>query len=195
MYPPTTRSFHTLSRTLFCLAASLFIIPAIAEENSKQVANDCNLSQQRDIAFTAPDAKDQLSVNIYGDSCNYAEVDIIITSAKNQIVYEYTGKLIELLPYKVYEPELNNLVSLFVDKMLAVANSRSTRFLPSYTNSEDYYDTTNDFVVIPAAEYETLRHQDVPIIWHPTGDSSWVHLVYDAKLQTSRVIMRGGVFH
>lgn len=195
MHSPLTQSLGNLILTIACLTAGLFIMPVVADDTSKPAANNCNLSQQRDIAFTAPDAKDQLSVNIYGDSCNYAEVDIVITTAKNQIVYEYTGKLIELLPYKVYEPELNNLVNLFVDKMLAVANSRSTRFLPSYTNTEDYYDTTNDFVVIPAAEYETLRHQDVPIIWHPTGDSSWVHLVYDAKLQTSRVIMRGGVFH
>lgn len=155
----------------------------------------CNLTQERSIAFSAPEAKDTLRVHIYGESCSEAEVDIVVVNDKHQLLYQYTGELTKLMPYKLYEPELSQVVVAFAEQLLNVANSRSTKFLPRYTNVDEFYEATNDFVVISTAEYESLRQQDKPIIWHATGDSSWVHLVYDPKQQTSRVIMRGGVFH
>lgn len=158
-------------------------------------AAECNLTQQREIAFSAPGAKDTLRVHIYGDSCAEAEVDILVINAKQQLLYQYTGELAKLMPYKLQEPEISQLVVAFAEQLLNIANSRSTKFLPRYTNVDEFYEATNDFVVISTAEYEALRQQDKPIIWHATGDSSWVHLVYDPQRQTSRVIMRGGVFH
>ncbi|BFM18356.1 hypothetical protein R50073_45390 [Maricurvus nonylphenolicus] len=158
-------------------------------------ASECDLTQERNIAFSAPEAKDTLRVHIYGDSCSESEVDIVVINAKQQLLYQYTGKLAKLMPYKLHEPELSQVVVAFAEQLLNVANSRSTKFLPRYTNVDDFYEATNDFVVISTAEYEALRQQDKPIIWHATGDSSWVHLVYDPKRQASRVIMRGGVFH
>ena len=178
-------------RRLVTVTAGFLLILGIQNAS----AETCNLTQERDIAFSAPGAKDTLRVHIYGDSCAEAEVDILVVNDKEQLLYQYTGELTKLMPYKLQEPEISQLVVAFAEQLLNVANSRSTKFLPRYTNVDEFYEATNDFVVISTAEYEALRQQDKPIIWHATGDSSWVHLVYDPQQQTSRVIMRGGVFH
>ncbi len=155
----------------------------------------CDLAKEQPIAFTSSTAKDTIKVRINGDTCDDADVRIMIVDAHQQTVYDYTDQLRNLLPYAIRDPELHPLLESFAEKILAEAGHRSTQLLPPYTSSESYYANTNDFVIIPSADYEALRHRNIPMVWHVTGDSSWVHVVYDPKQHASRVIMRGGVFN
>lgn len=187
-------SFNYQKAVINSVCIILCLIASLASNAQGASPSPCELSRQHPIAFTSTNPTDTLQVRIHGDSCNTAEVSIIILDEQQQSVYNYTDQLVNLLPYPIYDPELRPLLNSFAEKLLSEAVNRTTRLLPSYTDTYNYYEATNDFVVIPTQEYEALRQQDVPIIWHVTGNASWVHLVYDNNQHASRVIMRGGVF-
>lgn len=154
----------------------------------------CHVEKSQTVNFTDADAADVLSVSVNGNPCSQAKVAIVLRSAGGQEVYRYEGNFIEHMPYLIYEPELNKLVDFFVSKVIEGAILRQANDLPPYTGVDSYYEATNDFVVISIAEYEKLRLTTMPLLWHATGESTWVHVVYNPDTQLSQVIMRGGVF-
>lgn len=155
----------------------------------------CDSSKERKVWFSNKDNKDILAVKVKGNPCSDAKVDISITSPEGKTLYQYSGDFILHMPYIIYEPELNKLVDFFVNKVVSEAVRRSTGDLPAYTNVEEFYDATNDFVVVPIEKYRSIRQRNIPILWHATGDSTWVHVVFDKQQSQGQVIMRGGVFH
>jgi len=154
----------------------------------------CHIERSKMVTFTGEDLTDLLKVRVSGDPCSQAKVVIELLAADGSDVYRYEGNFIEHMPFLIYEPELNKLVEFFVDKVIQSAVLRKTNELPAYTGVESFYDATNDFVVITIDEYERLRTLPQPLLWHVTGESSWVHVVYNPATQLSQVIMRGGVF-
>ncbi len=154
----------------------------------------CYVEKSQSVNFTDSNASDVLSVSVSGDPCSQATVAIVLQSAQGHEVYRYEGNFIEHMPYLIYEPELNKLVEFFVTKVIDGAISRQANDLPAYTGVDSFYEATNDFVVIKIEEYEKLRLTTMPLLWHATGESTWVHVVYNPATQLSQVIMRGGVF-
>ena len=154
----------------------------------------CHSEKTQQVSFTGAEKADRIYVRVSGSPCSQAIVTIILSDTSGREVYRYDGNFIEHMPYLIYEPELNKLVDFFVDKVIAGAVQRFTSDLPSYTGVDSFYESTNDFVVVPINEYEQLRQQKMPLLWHATGESTWVHVVYNPDTQISRVIMRGGVF-
>ncbi len=179
-----------LSRVL--ITWFLLLIASVAK--AQEAPQPCDSSEERKIWFSNTDTKDTLTVSVKGDPCSDAKVVIKINDADGKELYNYSGAFILHMPYIIYEPELNKLVAFFVSKVSKEAAKRSTGDLPPYSNVEAFYDATNDFVVVPLEDYRSLRQQDVPILWHATGDSTWVHVVFNPKINHSQVIMRGGVF-
>ena len=154
----------------------------------------CDMVASKPVAYAAENSRDTLEVKVSGAPCSKATVHITVTSEAGHELYTYEGEFIEHMPYLIYEPELNQLVRFYIDKVLETAITRTTRDLPVYTNVDAYYEANNDFVLVPLTEYEALRSVGKPVLWHITGDSSWVHSVYDEDTETSKPIMRGGVF-
>lgn len=154
----------------------------------------CDAEASKPVAYASPASRDTLTVKVSGAPCSQAKVTIRVASESGKTLYSYEGDFIDHMPYLIYEPELNNLVSFYIDKVLATAITRTTSDLPAYTNVEDYYEANNDFVVVPVSEYEAMRAAERPVLWHITGESSWVHSVYDRETAASKEIMRGGVF-
>lgn len=159
-------------------------------------AEPCNQAKSVRVNYSNSDKLDTLKVTVVGNPCSEARVNISVARADGVKVYEYQGAFIEHMPFLIHEPELNHLVTFFLDKVLKVAMQQSTADLPSYSGVESFYEATNNFVVVPLDEYEALRTaaRPQPLLWHATGDSSWMHAVYDPETEGSRVIMRGGVF-
>lgn len=154
----------------------------------------CHSEKSQSVSFTGAENADRIYVRVSGSPCSQAIVTIILSDTSGREVYRYDGNFIEHMPYLIYEPELNKLVDFFVNKVIAGAVQRFTNDLPAYTGVDSFYESTNDFVVVPINEYEQLRQQKMPLLWHATGESTWVHVVYNPDTQISRVIMRGGVF-
>ncbi len=155
----------------------------------------CSESQSVPVDFTGGTEPDTLTVSVSGTPCSEAAFLLRVTKADGEEVYRYTGSFIEHMPYMIYEPELNQLVALFVQRVVQDAIVRNTNDLPPYKGVYSYYESTNDFVLIDTSEYEHLRQERKPILWHATGDSSWVHVVYEPSEHEAKVVMRGGVFH
>ncbi|MGH1372274.1 MAG: hypothetical protein ACRBBW_09585 [Cellvibrionaceae bacterium] len=154
----------------------------------------CHVERAQAVNFTGDDGGDLITVKVSGNPCSQAIVSIVLSRADGEEVYRYEGNFIEHMPYIIYEPELNSLVEFFVSKVIDGAILRQTGDLPPYTGVDSFYESTNDFVVIDIEEYEKLRQGGLPLLWHATGESTWVHVVYNPSTQLSQVIMRGGVF-
>jgi hypothetical protein len=158
------------------------------------MAEPCSAESSDLTTFSSLQATDTLRVVVDGEHCAEAKVVITVSSAEGELLYHYDGKFIDHMPYMIMEPELNKLVNFFTEKVVNGAVIRTTKDLPEYSNEDDYYESTNDIVEIPIAQYNELRSLDLPILWHITGESTWVHLIYDADTAYAKVIMRGGVF-
>lgn len=169
----------------------------VAEESATEVG-DLSCKETKSVQVDYSDARelDTLTVKVEGNPCSDAAVTIQVVRPDNKVVYEYQGFFVEHIPWLIHEPNLRPLVAFFVEKVLGVAMAQSTADLQPYTGVETFYENTNNFVIIPLDEYESLRtHADpLPLLWHATGDSSWLHAIYDPEQQGSRIIMRGGVF-
>lgn len=175
---------------LACLSLPLLSSAAWAQT----AAEPCEGQKERAIPFSNMEANDTLLVSVKGNPCSAAEVIIKVTNAAHETLYSYTGAFIEHMPFIIYEPELNTLVDIFIDRVITEATRRFTRDLPPYTNRDTYYEENNDFMLIPISQYNALRQHNQPILWHTTGDTTWVSIIYDTNTNTSKVIMRGGIF-
>lgn len=156
----------------------------------------CDQAKSVPVHYSGGEQADTLTVSVAGDPCSKAVVKITVERADGARIYNYQGSFIEHMPFLIYEPELSHLVGFFLDKVLNVAMRQTTADLHEYSGVESFYESTNNFVVVPLNDYEALRESGnvQPLLWHATGDASWMHAVYDADSQSSRVIMRGGVF-
>lgn len=157
-------------------------------------ADTCNYSRQTPIAFTDNKVDDQLRISVSGSNCDDAELSIQLITDTGVMAYDYSGRLVEHMPFGLSGQGLAVVVPTYINALLTEASQRNTRDLPAYTDTEQFYAATNDFVTIDAAAYDELRQQQRAVLWHTTGDASWVHLVYDGTSGKSKVIMRGGVF-
>lgn len=180
MIPTRTRSAALLLSGLLGIAAAS--------------ADTCNYSRQTAIAFTDSRADDQLLISVSGSTCADAELRIRLITETGAMAYDYSGLLVEHMPYGLSGQGLAIIVPTYINALLAEASQRNTRDLLAYTDPEQFYAATNDFVTIDTRAYEALRQQRRAVLWHTTGDASWVHLVYDGTSGKSKVIMRGGVF-
>jgi len=159
-------------------------------------ATACDQAKSVPVHYSGGEREDTLTVSVAGDPCSKATVKITVDRADGVRIYNYQGSFIEHMPFLIYEPDLSHLVVFFLDKVLNVAMQQTTADLHEYSGVESFYEATNNFVVVPLPEYQALRNSDKvqSLLWHATGDASWMHAVYDPKTQSSRVIMRGGVF-
>lgn len=181
-----------LRHSHFLLA--LLCMTAAAAAQAQAATEPCAGHSEQMIRFRSMVPEDILKVDVSGAPCSKAVVSITVSAADGRELYTYRGALIEHMPFLIYEPELNTLVSFYVTRVLTEAARRFTADLPPYTNLDDYYAATNDFVVIPIPEYNLLRTHNQPLLWHTTGDASWVNVIYDPATQSGKVVLRGGVF-
>ncbi|WP_439133777.1 hypothetical protein [Pseudomaricurvus sp.] len=164
---------------------------SIPEEQVDALA-PCKVERSRLISFTDAEAPDTLTILVGGGPCSEAGVRLTVTQADGNEVYRYQGRLIDHLPALIYEPQLGQLMSYYVKKALRSAFSRTTKDLPEYSEVSRYFESTGDFVVIKPDHFDALRQENLPILWHKTGESTWVYVVFDAVTGMGEVIMRGG---
>lgn len=178
---------------LWIMATALWLVSVNSQAQAQPAP--CDVESSKTVAYSAIDSRDTLTVRVAGTPCSKAQVSIRVTTEAGNEIYAYTGEFIKHMPYMIYEPELNNLVQFFVDKVISGAVSRTTDNLPEYTDKDAFYEANNDYLMIPVTDYDKLRQEARPILWHITGESTWVHHVYDPEAGGSIKIMRGGVFY
>ncbi|AFV00055.1 hypothetical protein [Simiduia agarivorans] len=154
----------------------------------------CKVERSAQVGFQSPGSKDRLTVTVAGEPCSEAQLTIKIDDAKGRELYLYEGLLLDHLPFVVYEPDLQPLVTYFAEKVIRDGFIRTTRDLPAWEPVESYYEKTNDIIIIPQAAYRALRETPRPIFWHAAGDATWVHVVFNPDQRYGQIIMRGGVF-
>lgn len=165
-----------------------------AQEAAEAEPASCAVRQSLPVNFTDAEVLDTLTLEVSAGPCAAALASVSVTRADGFPVYRYETSLIRIMPQLIYEPELAQLMSSYVERALHRALLRSTKDLPEYTEVAHYYESTGDFVVIDQPRYEELRQQNVPILWHKTGESTWVHVIYDPLTLSSQVIMEGKTF-
>lgn len=154
----------------------------------------CKVERSAEVGFQSSQSKDQLTVRVSGEPCSEAQLIIQINDIKGRELYRYEGQLLDHLPFVIYEPDLQPLVTYFAEKVIRDGFIRTTRDLPVWEPVESYYEKTNDIIIIPQSAYRSLRAAARPIFWHAAGDATWVHVVYNPDQQYGQIIMRGGVF-
>lgn len=154
----------------------------------------CAVERTAWVAFQSAQARDQLLVRVEGDPCHQAQLTIAIKADDGRELYLYEGELLDHLPFVVYEPDLQPLVTYFAEKIIRDGFIRTTRDLPPWEPVEIYYEHTNDIIIIPEQDYVRLRANPQPIFWHAAGDATWVHVIYNPVAAYGQIILRGGVF-
>ncbi|MBU3068879.1 hypothetical protein KOI40_03550 [Aestuariicella sp. G3-2] len=170
----------------------MFRTQKAGSETPVETLEPCKIQKSQQVDFTDAKVPDTLTISVTGGPCSEAGVVLSVTQADGREVYRYTGALIDHLPELIYEPQLAKLMSYYVNKALHSAFLRSTRDLPTYAEVSQYCEMTGDFVVVGEKHFDELRQEDLPILWHKTGHSTWVHVVFDPVTGVSEVIMRGG---
>ncbi|MDN3637323.1 hypothetical protein QWY82_00755 [Simiduia curdlanivorans] len=173
---------------------TLIWLVAMAPLALAQHPTGCDVKREAPVAFVSQEVQDKLTVSVVGNPCSEATVTLRIKDKHDREVYLYEGILIDHLPFIIYEPDLQPLVTFFVEKVIRDGFIRTTADLPAWEPVEDYYDATNDIIIVPEAEYAALIRAKKPIFWHAAGDATWAHVVYDSATGYGRIIMRGGVF-
>ncbi|GAA5315111.1 MAG: hypothetical protein AseanaTS_03150 [Candidatus Pelagadaptatus aseana] len=177
------------------LKVALVIIGFVFAAHSVAEPEPCDVAASKTVAYVSKDSRDTLSVQVSGAPCSQALVSIKVTSEQGAEIYAYQGEFIKHMLYLIREPELNHLVQFFVDKVIGSAVTRTTDSLPEYTGIDAYYEANNDYLLITVEDYNQLRQESRPILWHITSESTWLHSVYDPQSKASVQIMRGGVFY
>ena len=154
----------------------------------------CDVTREAKVAFVGASAEDTLTIRVVGNPCSTASLTLTIRDKQGREVYLYEGVLLDHLPFIIYEPDLQPLVTFFAEKVIRDGFIRTTADLPEWQPVETYYESTNDIIIIPEHDYAALRQLHKPIFWHAAGDATWVHVVYDSDTEYGRIIMRGGVF-
>jgi hypothetical protein len=191
---PALGRFNQLGLGPLCgwvLFLSFFSLFVWAQPESDSRLTSCQLYQAVRVNFTGAEEADTLSIEVSDGPCAEATTVLSVTQADGFQVYRYETQLIEIMPQLIYDPELSKLMSVYVDRALHRALLRSTKDLPEYSAVDHYHASTGDFVVVGEERYQELRQANVPILWHKTGESTWVHIIYDPLSASSQVIMRG----
>lgn len=180
---------------LLSFFSSLVVAQLVVAQTSAETApGSCAVHKTLAVDFTDAQASDVLTIEVSGGPCVEALASVSVTRADGLQVYRYQTRLLDIMPQLIYEPELAQLMSSYVERALHRALLHTTRDLPEYEEVTHYYESTGDFVVIDEVRYEQLRQQNVPILWHKTGEATWVHVIYDPLTLSSQVIMEGKTF-
>lgn len=175
-------------RYMWVLGVLTGLVPWAAADTS------CNVERSAEVGFQSAQAKDRLTVLVAGEPCSEAQLTIRIADKSGRELYLYEGQLLDHLPFVVYEPDLQPLVTYFAEKVIRDGFIRTTRDLPEWEPVESYYEKTNDIIIVPKRHYLALRKTPRPIFWHAAGDATWVHVVYNPNQRYGQIILRGGVF-
>lgn len=156
--------------------------------------NDCRLRESSSISFTELDSEESIEVVIVGtDLCEEATYTLNIYDGLGNRIYSYSDRFGNHVPFQLEAPELVSFAEIFVDKVLSDSISRDTSNLPVFTNADEYYELTNDWLMVTPHYYENVRKLAQPILWHTTGGGRWHHLIYDRELKSVVVLLSGSV--
>lgn len=153
----------------------------------------CEIKRQRDISFSSEKFSDLMTVTIAGKRCSKADLRITVRRNDGKRLYRFKGELLDLFPYLSAEPNLGDVVAVYAEKILNHAILRHTSDLPDFAPAQQYYEENNETIEVSRDYYDALRRQRLPILWHITGEASWINVVYDRKRKKVVTILSGGV--
>lgn len=162
---------------------------ALAESDA---APECHLHRSEEVNFRESGSKDVLEISIGTGPCYAATLTIIIRTEYGDILYSYVAKFKRHTARNWEAPNLPERAREFVEKSLSRAIG-TTASLPPYANADDYYEANSGTVQVSEPEYEQLRAEGRPMLFHLTHYEMWQYVVYDSRSKISRVVVRGGL--
>jgi hypothetical protein len=141
------------------LAISLALLALAA--CTPRAASGCNLSYDRDVAFTAADAQDVVTARAFGPSCDKAVGVFTVSSADGHPLWSWTAPMTQAFG--------DTFVGANADAMRAFLERWSqptllrTSAAPAWPLSETARTTLDRLT------YEDIRARNLPMLCHSTG--------------------------
>jgi len=178
---------------LLAAAVALLLAGAsTAASAGSDPAPECHVHRSKEVSFRERGSKDVLEISIGTGPCYAATLTIVVRTEYGDILYSYVAKFKQHTARHWQAPTLPDNAREFVEKSLSRAIG-TTASLPPYANADDYYEANSGRVQISESEYEQLRAEDRPVLFHMTAYETWQYVVYDPCTTKSRVVAVSGV--
>jgi hypothetical protein len=155
-------------------------------------APECHLHRSNEVSFRDRGSKDVLEITIGTGPCYAATLTIVIRTDYGDVLYSYVAKFKQHTARHWESPTLPDDAREFVETSLSDA-MRTTASLPPYGGEEGFFDAVEYQVDITEGDYQRLRAEDRPVLFHMTGYETWQYVVYDPRTRKSRIVAGGGV--
>lgn len=159
--------------------------PSVATEASPE----CHVHRSREIGFRERDSKDVLEISIGTGPCYAATLAIVIRTEFGELLYSYVAPWKRHRAVNWQDPDLPDVAREFVEDSLVDA-ADNTASLPPYGDIET--EMFNPSVGIAESDYEALRSEGRPMLFHLTGYEVWQYVVYDPREKAAKVIVVDG---
>ncbi len=155
-------------------------------------APECHLHRSKEVSFRERGSKDVLEISIGTGPCYAATLTIVVRTGYGDVLYSYVAKFKQHTARHWQAPTLPDNAREFVEASLSNA-MRTTASLPPYVGDNGVADAVESQVDTTEGEYQQLRAEDRPVLFHMTAYETWQYVVYDPRTRKSKVVAVGGV--
>ena len=178
----------------FCFATiSMAALVLSVSSADAQSSSDppCRYSVQKQIAFTAPAAKDRLKVSIGPGACHSARLYIVVRSAQGRILYRYVAPFKQHVATQWDDPELPQIARQFVDETVLRSLVPKGEFPTPKLDGQA--EDGGQRLAVPASVFKRLASSGQPMIYHQTYYEGGQYVVFDPVTRRVRVVVREGI--
>lgn len=177
-------------RSSVAVAALMIAGGAVGMSDAGEATSECHMHRAKDVSFRERDSKDVLEMSIGTGPCYAATLTIVVRTELGEVLYCYVEKWKQHTAVNWQDPDLPDVAREFVEDSLSDAMD-SAGSLPPYASIETKM--FNATIEITESEYERLRSEDQPVLFHLTGYEVWQYVAYDPPARASKVIIVDGL--
>jgi hypothetical protein len=151
----------------------------------------CQYTVSRQVSFTSPTAKNQLTVSIGPGACHSAELSIVITSARGEVLYRYVALFKKHVVTQWDDPSLPEDAREFVNETASRALIPRSE-VPS-PKARGQTEEGEAELTVPVPVYKRLVSSGQPMLYHRTYYEGGQYVVFDPVTRRARVVALWGV--
>lgn len=130
----------------------------------QEAAQNCDLSAERTLAFTASDAEDSIVARSLGAACGKAIAVFALVTAEDEPIYAWAQPMPRAFGDDFHSADAEH-VQAFLDRWAAEASVSTTGLAPPYAARE----ASGARVTLDRETYEDIRARDLPMLCHLSG--------------------------
>ena len=151
----------------------------------------CAARIERQIAFTAPDAQDTMTIQSSGPSCANVVANVTVRDTSGHIVFAYAARIDALMDPKVNPVAANGVKAILAD-YAAMAEGGAHTALPDWTADTPDIANIAPYTMFNSiasdALYRKVRDSNAPILRLRDGRSSGLLFAYVPEIDESELI-------